>query len=346
MNRLYIRDFWYWWRGIYFDWASHKWPTKKSGKSNLIVCVTASGVTLWHADISSVRDASEIFADTELRQRIAGLLAENPGNRQWRCTIRLAPGRFILRHLSRYLLPASQLALAAELDFETSTPFARHDMKVLPIATANRSSAYAIVKNAILEPIIDGIRANGCAISALEFETESGLARLANYASDVSLRSVGRWQRRAALICATSLLVGFGGTIVHAYSRNQSAIALLQGDLDRLAADAKIARQALDSRAKTLGQINVLRKSIEDNEPASGVWEELARVLPDSAYLTDLTIKGSQVSIAGFGEDAAGLVVALEQSPLFSQATFNGPVTRVPGMDGEHFEANFSVGPD
>lgn len=327
------------------EMASCHLPSTGSKKDDLIVRVTGSWVALRNWEMTEDGEPAETFAVPELPQRLADYFTKNSA-RPRLCKICLAQDRFILRKLTRHALTASQLASAAELDLETQTPFSRDQVHVLPIALADRSSCYAIVKDSILQPVLDAITANRCGVSQIDFETNTGPVRLANHAKVLVPQFRERWQKRLDVLCAASLLVCAGATAVHAYARNQTAISALQLEIEKLTSDAKAARQALDARAKSLAQVNALRKSIEDSEPVAGVWEELARVLPDSAYLTDFSLKGGQVSIAGFGVDAAGIVVALEQSPMFSQAAFTGPVTKAPGMDGERFEARFVVGAD
>lgn len=345
MKRTDLLDFWHWWLGVLNEMASRHFPSTGRKNGDLIVRVTASGVTLGKAEIAESGVAQETFAAPELERRMTDLFGASI-MRPRQCRVLLAKDRFILRKLSRHALPASELASAAELDLENQTPFARDQVQLLPVAAQDRSSSYAIVKSNILQPVLDAIQKNGCRVSRIDFETNDGAVQMAHFASLPVPQSWVRWKKHLVALCAASLLFGAGVTVVHAYARNQTAVFMLQHEIENLTNDAKTTRQALDAHAKSLAQVNALRKSIKDNEPVAGVWEELARVLPDSAYLTDFSVKGDQVSIAGFGVDAAGLIVALEQSHMFSQAAFTGPVTKAPGMDGERFEASFLVGAD
>ncbi|WP_315700754.1 MULTISPECIES: PilN domain-containing protein [unclassified Bradyrhizobium] len=65
------------------------------------------------------------------------------------------------------------------------------------------------------------------------------------------------------------------------------------------------------------------------------VIEALSRVLPDSAYLTELNIDGSTVRIAGIATDAPALIAPLEQSGQFKDVHFYAPTTR--SADGARF---------
>jgi general secretion pathway protein L len=67
------------------------------------------------------------------------------------------------------------------------------------------------------------------------------------------------------------------------------------------------------------------------------VYEELSRVLPDDAYLTEMRVQGDKLQIVGLAHDAPLLIHLLEQSPHFTKATFFAPTTRLPSESGQHF---------
>jgi general secretion pathway protein L len=66
--------------------------------------------------------------------------------------------------------------------------------------------------------------------------------------------------------------------------------------------------------------------------------------LPDSSFLTDLTVKDSDVSIAGYSAAASSIIVALEGSDMFDQASFTGPVVKAPGNTGDRFSIDLKMG--
>jgi general secretion pathway protein L len=67
------------------------------------------------------------------------------------------------------------------------------------------------------------------------------------------------------------------------------------------------------------------------------VYEELSRILPDDAYLTELRIQGDKAQIVGIARDAPELIHLIEKSPHFKAATFFAPTTRTPADPGQHF---------
>lgn len=67
------------------------------------------------------------------------------------------------------------------------------------------------------------------------------------------------------------------------------------------------------------------------------VLEALSQVLPDHTYVTEMHLAGNRVQIVGITRDAPSLIPLIEQSPLFTRATFYAPTTRAPSDPGERF---------
>jgi general secretion pathway protein L len=65
------------------------------------------------------------------------------------------------------------------------------------------------------------------------------------------------------------------------------------------------------------------------------VIEALSRALPDSAYLTELTLTGATLRMIGWTRDAPPLIAALDRSGHLADVHFAAPTTR--GPDGQLF---------
>lgn len=66
---------------------------------------------------------------------------------------------------------------------------------------------------------------------------------------------------------------------------------------------------------------------------ATQVLDELTRLIPDTVYLTGLTLEKNRVEISGQGADVVELVELLNASELFEQARFASAITR--GRDNQ-----------
>lgn len=77
------------------------------------------------------------------------------------------------------------------------------------------------------------------------------------------------------------------------------------------------------------------------------VLDALAKSLPDSAYLTDLTLHKSEMTIVGVSTDTSLLVPALERSGRFADVSFGASMTKVEAGPGDRFQLDLKVrGPD
>lgn len=138
-----------------------------------------------------------------------------------------------------------------------------------------------------------------------------------------------------------------------------TALGLGQQILARKALIAE-RQQQVDALEQRLADLPELRASLEalrgetrfvaerQRETPSPliVLEALSELLPDSVWLSDLTIEGGSVTINGFADDAAAVLGLVEGSPFFAGAEFRAPSTRerVPLPDGSEREVNrFSV---
>lgn len=73
------------------------------------------------------------------------------------------------------------------------------------------------------------------------------------------------------------------------------------------------------------------------------VLEALTQVLPDHTYVTEFNLVGNKLQIVGITRDAPSLIALIEQSALFTRATFYAPTTRAPSDSGERFHIEARV---
>ena len=73
----------------------------------------------------------------------------------------------------------------------------------------------------------------------------------------------------------------------------------------------------------------------EASPSATIVLEALSRALPDTAHLTELSLQGATLRIAGLSADAPSLLAPLEHSGCLTNLRFSAPTVREP--DGGHF---------
>ncbi len=113
----------------------------------------------------------------------------------------------------------------------------------------------------------------------------------------------------------------------------------MDGELQDLT--RKIAARRLAMRLGNGPGGDSIQRSLAQRKQASPssvlVLEALSKILPDHTYVTELHIEGDKLQLVGITRDAPSLIELIEQSALFSRATFFAPTTQSPGDPGERF---------
>ena len=116
-----------------------------------------------------------------------------------------------------------------------------------------------------------------------------------------------------------------------------------ESDLDATMEAIAAKRAAINAQAHAPTDPATLARGMLDtlkHERPSAVLalEEVSRVLPDDTYLLEFRIEGNKMRIVGFSRDAPGLVALIEKSPMFQDARFFAPTTRLAGDPADRFQ--------
>jgi len=186
--------------------------------------------------------------------------------------------------------------------------------------------------------------------AAREQLAAAGLAAdriVARAQAEPSAAAIALWSRRGS---ASEVAAGRPFRLIVAalvallaVSASVSAWALLSASSIRAETDdvaarsAALQRQARGGRAPA-ASLDPARRAwaLKDGSPAMvTVLDTLSQALPDTAYVTELTLQKGTVRIVGLSSDAPSLLAPLEQSGLFADVHFFAPTTRSP--DGTLF---------
>jgi general secretion pathway protein L len=114
--------------------------------------------------------------------------------------------------------------------------------------------------------------------------------------------------------------------------------ASIRAEIDDVSArSAALQRQARGAHTPG-GSLDSARRAwvLKDTGPAMvTVLETLSQALPDTAYVTELSLQKATVRIVGLSSDAPSLLAPLEHSGLLAEVHFFAPTTRSP--DGTQF---------
>ncbi|TGR84231.1 fimbrial assembly protein [Mesorhizobium sp. M2D.F.Ca.ET.223.01.1.1] len=259
--------------------------------------------------------------------------------------VRIDSALLLKRRLGARRLPVRQARDMAELDLMASTPIDPSQVHIVFADGADGGSSYLVVKTKTLAPALKAIRAVGGNLASLTIADSEQILRPdpLSLAAIWPARGRERFARRAWTAAVAIVLIGLAATYGHAQWRNWQAGSVLDDEIATAQVEARKARASLQKRQADLEQTEKLRAEKKNAVPVVRILAELTRLLPDSAWVSDLSSKGDQLTITGFASSAADLIQPIDASPLFSAPEFSSPATRVPGQTGERFTITAKV---
>jgi len=116
----------------------------------------------------------------------------------------------------------------------------------------------------------------------------------------------------------------------------------VDGELNDLSDEIKALGQAQSKITVLQERIDYLNNLRKDRIHALEFLKELTEVLPDTVWLSGLSVADSKVEIQGYADYSTRLITGLEGSPLFANAKFNSTITH--GRDGKQvFKISFEI---
>jgi general secretion pathway protein L len=335
-----IPDFWTWWIGELS-------PLFRRGS---FAVRNNHRVVIWIEQRScnlEIRDRhGDHFIEGVADDRVGEQIAELTSNR--RCELVLREGRYLARILSINRLPFGRAYEMALIDLSEDTPFLPSDMHI-GFAAADKTTAgteYFAIKKDRLDPIFDSLRRAKLEPTEIRLQRTAGLMSL-SAKSLVNMHLVFRNRSRVTFGFAAAgivlLLLSFA-TLAHAYARFHDAFQQLASEIAQKQKSALEVRRQLDNQAKDIAALAIVDKQKAQAGPVVLIWEELTRLLPDSAWITDLSFSRDGLTFSGSSVAAASLIPILDASSLFQDATFVSPVVKMPGEKRERFAIRLKVG--
>lgn len=263
-----------------------------------------------------------------------------PPSRDNSYAVVLAPDRFIKRHLSDISLPRSRMGAIAELDISGSTPFAPASMRILfaESAKAEGGTHCFLVRAEILSQIERDLAQAGLNTTAIYVRDGDNVTK-----TDLCLQNrKPRWRPAMALsllVGASAFLYAFLSLWLNAGAANRQLAAEAEHKLAKI----QELRPAFEARRAEEARFAELRALQTRVPSATTVLNELARRLPDDSFLESVSWDGQVLTVSGFSQSPPPLIALLEQSSLFQNVAFAGPITKAPGNTGARFEIRMDV---
>lgn len=261
-------------------------------------------------------------------------------------SLRLPHAACLMRHIEVPERARAEAGSILALDLERATPLSAADVYTAhyrdPVRTNKGTIGFVqlIVKKSAVDSAVARLEAAGTRVEAVDCWAEDGTTVLPvnflNRAADGRSPVEAARRRRIKVLGGLAALLAISAVWL-SLSRHQSA--LLELEKQTAAARGRVVavegqRGGAEAAAKEALAVLTLRAG---HPPTVRVLDELTRLLPDTAYLTEFSVDGDTVDISGFAKRAAGLVPLLERSQMFADAALSAPVTFDGVQDKERF---------
>ena len=145
--------------------------------------------------------------------------------------------------------------------------------------------------------------------------------------------------RHALEAVAVLLLVAAVGIYLHRLDTIRDA---LRDDIARATRASAAARSLATRSAGTADALAVLQKRQSEIQPLA-MLDKLTELVPRTAWVTQLTMRGRNVEMIGFTRKVSSLVARIENHELFYDPKFRSPITMAADGQTERFDISFSV---
>jgi general secretion pathway protein L len=256
--------------------------------------------------------------------------------------LRLGPTEGLRRMLDLPLAAQDDLAELLRFEMDRLTPFAAHQVHFAYRLVASDPKSRRIQVELQIAPkrTID----QALAVAAL-FEVVPDSIELAGAGPDPEtvLNLLPQEQRgKARMSLLDRALAGASALVVAAaigvpLHQERSAAEDLERQVAAAKGPAENALALLERLDEIRAQVHFLKERKSKAILALEVLDELTRLVPDQAYVVELTLRANEVQLHGFAQDAARLITLLDRSALFRAPRFLSPISQESGQRAQRF---------
>lgn len=269
------------------------------------------------------------------------ILAAAPNFSLLKLVVVLPAAQVLRRRVELPLVQERQLLPAVELQVDRLTPFKAGSVR-LGVRLAARDAVEgkvtadcAFAPRAGIDALDERLRKLGLAAERFDVAGEGGVPQ----GFSLTVPGEGQVSRqpvwtKVALACAV-LVAWYVAGLLWDGAREQD-VSIWEARVAEIRPQAMRSvalRQRLDGMVQPF---DVARQHVPDEVLA--VLQELTRIIPDTARLTEFEFKGDTIRIAGVALEAASLIPALETSPRFREVRFLSQVMRQEEAKKDRFE--------
>ena len=200
----------------------------------------------------------------------------------------------------------------------------------------------AVVERAAVERIAAALRAAGLTPSAAHAWRDGAKSPDATFFSEKRGPSATTVRMITAALIGLVLALDVAAAYVPLWVKIDE-LSDLQARIETIKPDVADAMQL----ERTLGEMRSKDSylvALKNQTPSmSELLGEIARVLPDSAWLEQLQVREGRVQLEGFADASAELIMVFEESSMFSDVRFEWPVAADPGTNADHFDISAHI---
>lgn len=343
-----------WWLGELAELVPESVRRRFVGqRTRLILLVDAPGDNLLEEAAQHSRRLGRIELDAPAPGRARQVEAAIPRaarNGTTGLVLRFPAGRALRTPVTLPLAAEKNLAEVIGFEFERLVPFSHSDVYYAYRALARDKQAQQLRLELVVLPRAEvaklsatvdalGLRVAGLEVAEPGIETRVTSIPL----GDRDTGSATQGGRRIVLGLSAAAAVLAVLCLVVPFWRASATIATLRPEMAE-------ARQQAETAVALQKQIEAKRQEqqfLTDRKRAMPTVTELLAALtgliPDDAYLTEMTINGDHVRLVGAANSATALLTLIDQSPSFRGAAFQSPIVQDPRLNRERFDITASI---
>lgn len=342
--------FFRWWGGELAALMPDSVKQRFSGEGKRIVLAMQADGFRVRVD-GARRDADDGAQDAVApRAEAIAVAVEHAARARAGITVLLPPSACFMRTVDVPRAAIKDCRRVLDLDLERATPFRRGDVHTsYKVLSENSSDGKAsvlqfVAKRELVDPLVADVVKAGGRVTAIDVamapaQTAAGVNFIAEAEGARAARGlispIGGLSVAAALLFALAC-----GQI---YYKRDSALEALRSETMQLRKQAAHVRQSLEQSEMAIKDLSKLQAIKLRQVPMTTVLEEITRILPDTAWVTDLRIESDIVDISGLAKSGASLIPLFERSTIFGEAALTAPVTFDQREDKERFSLRVRI---
>jgi len=275
--------------------------------------------------------------------------------RRWgplmRVDVALSAGRCLIRHRKVPVAAVERIGDVLALEIERATPFrledVRHAWRLIgpaPLDDASLQVVHVIAKRRLIDPLLAEARSIGVPISVVDVVgAEGGRMGFNLLSRGEAAPSLARRLSWVIATAAALLVLVCAATVVAALQRQEKALAQLEVETNAARTQAQAVRKRVQDADTLSDRIGALRLRRAEGIRVIALWEEVTRLLPDAAWVTNVRIENDMLWIDGYARSASELVGIVARSPMFSSVALSAPVVREEARASERFQIRMKI---